>query len=71
MVKVIGRVKNLDGRTYTKINENFRTEAEAKKFKRFLGRGSESEVVRLRKKPTQSSGQGQFAFGMKIKPFRF
>jgi len=58
MVKVIGKIKYHNRRGSFKVNENFKTEAQAQDFKRFVGSGGNVKVVRLRKKARRSYPMG-------------
>lgn len=60
MVSVVGKIRYANKKGYMKVNENFKTEAQAKRFKRFLAPskklGEEVKIVRLKKKTKKRSG---------------
>ena len=73
MVLVKGTIKRDDG-SDMRVKEEFKTEAEAKRFKKFLGRGAAVKIIRHKKKATTGQGYGMRAIkltGVKFAKPRF
>lgn len=72
MVKLVGYVKMAKGKGRVKLNENFRTVAEAQKFRKFLGRdGKDIKIIARKRKPQQGSSFGSFGGFGGSRKFRF